>query len=127
MATRTDAVPPAKRARLEDSEALLDTPDEEVWFSDGNIIVAAVDDVKNRRHLFKCHRGLLAKRLPALGDMFEAGIIAGSASASEQFDGHPVVRLYDRHEHLKALLRALYDPSSVFLIASLSEAHLSLT
>jgi hypothetical protein len=117
MAAQAEAVPPAKRPRLEEDvaedAALVDIPDSEVWFSDGNIIIASVDDVNQQRHLFKCHRAVLARRLSALEDMFEAGAIADSASASEQFGGLPVVRLYDPHEDVKALLRATYNPTSV--------------
>ncbi len=90
-----------KRQRLDEPslEELTDVQYPEIWMSDGNIIIAAVDEEKNERHLFKFYRGLLADRLPVLRDMFEADLSSGSvgASVSEKYDGTPVVRLYDDH------------------------------
>jgi hypothetical protein len=89
---------------------LLDIQDPKVWFEDGNIIIAAVNDTKNHRHLFKCHQALVAQRLPALKNTLEAAAIADSISASETLLRLPIVHLHDPYEHLKALLRVLYNP-----------------
>jgi hypothetical protein len=117
MSTQYDGRPPAKRPRLQEDNAeepaLVDVPDSEVWFRNGNVMIAAVDDSTKQRHLFKCHQGLLAHRLPALEDMFEAGAMANSASASETHAGLPIVRLYDPYDHVRSLLRVLYNPRSV--------------
>lgn len=117
MATQTEAVLPVKRPRLGDEEAkgaaLVDIPDPEVWFSDRNVIVAAVDEAKKEKHLFKCHRDMLAQRLPALGDMFEAGKMASSVSASEHIDSLPIVHLYNPPEYVRALLQVLFNSWSV--------------
>ncbi|KAI0088127.1 hypothetical protein BDY19DRAFT_994533 [Irpex rosettiformis] len=89
-----------------------DIQDKEIWMSDGNIIIAAVDKGKSERHLFKCHRGLLASRLPVLREMFDADISSESvtASASEHYEGAPIVRLYDEVKHVRKLLEVLYNP-----------------
>lgn len=42
------------------------------------------------------------------------GVIAESATASEQYQGVPVVRLYDSAQDVKTLLRVIYDPWFVF-------------
>ena len=98
-----------------DLEPAKDVHDEEIWMSDGNIIIGALDELKNERHLFKCHRGLLSSRLPTLHDMFEADGSGGllSAAASEQYEGLPFVRLYDDPKDVKSLLRVLYNPRCV--------------
>lgn len=108
-------------------EPLNDTPNAEVWMADGNIIVAAVDESKKQRHLFKCHRGFLCKRLPALEDMFAAGDVAVSASASEQYEGLPVVRFYDPYEQVKLLLECLYDARCVLLALRLRGPFLNIS
>ncbi|KAI0086521.1 hypothetical protein BDY19DRAFT_995812 [Irpex rosettiformis] len=94
--------------------AVKDIQDQEIWMSDGNIIIAALDEAKNERHLFKCYRGLLAHRLPVLKEMFDAdpsGAII--ASASEHHAGIPLVRLYDEPKHVRRLLQVLYNPSEL--------------
>lgn len=109
-----------KRARPDDADkpGVQDIHDEEIWMPDGNIIIAAVDERKNQRRLFKCHRGLLASRLPVLKEMFEADLSSGliTASVSEHYEDTPIVRLYDDPEHIQELLSVLYDPRCVPLI-----------
>ncbi|KAI0801812.1 hypothetical protein BC629DRAFT_139719 [Irpex lacteus] len=106
-----------KRQRLDEPslEELTDVQDPEIWMSDGNIIIAAVDEEKNERHVFKFYRGLLTDRLPVLRDMFEADLSSGSvgASVSERYDGTPVVRLYDDHADVQLLLGVLHDPTKL--------------
>lgn len=108
---------PSKRPRLGDTNVsdMKDIQDEEIWMQDGNIVVAAVDETKHERRLFKCHRGLLASRLPVLKEMFEADLTSGSvtASASEHYEGTPIVRLYDEPDHIRQLLHVLYNPRCV--------------
>ncbi|KAI0801825.1 hypothetical protein BC629DRAFT_1591506 [Irpex lacteus] len=106
-----------KRARPDDADkpGVQDIHDEEIWMPDGNIIIAAVDERENQRRLFKCHRGLLASRLPVLKDMFEADLSSGliTASVSEHYEDTPIVRLYDDPKHIQELLSVLYDPSKL--------------
>ncbi|KAI0086522.1 hypothetical protein BDY19DRAFT_960361 [Irpex rosettiformis] len=92
-----------------------DIQDPVVWMSDGNIIVGVLDETNNERHMFKCHRGILSSRLPALRDMFEADGVGGSAgaSASEKYQGLPFVRFYDNPKHVRLLLRVIYNPSTL--------------
>ena len=107
----------SKRPRIDnaDNPVLEDIQDEEIWMSDGNIVVAVVDEAKGERHLYKCHRGLLSKSLPVLGEMFEADHSSGCivASASEHYEGTPVVRLYDESAHVQQLLQVIYNPRYV--------------
>lgn len=69
MATQTEAVLPVRRPGLRgegaEGAALVNIPDPEVWFSDRNVIVAAVDEAKKEKHLFKCHQDMLGQRLPS--------------------------------------------------------------
>ena len=98
-----------------DDAVIKDIPDKEIWMSDGNIIIAAVDEAKNERYLYKCHRGLLSKTLPVLGEMFEADLSSGcvTSSASEHYEGLPIIRLYDERVHVQQLLQVIYDPRRV--------------
>lgn len=96
---------------------LTDIQDDIVWMSDGNVIIAVVDEAKCKRHLFKCHRSVLASRLPALKDMPDvdqsSGSTAALASDSEHIDGVPVARLYDDIADVRQLLYILYNPRCV--------------
>ena len=111
---------PLKRPRVDNTDSSVpnDVQDEEIWMQDGNIIIAVIDEAKNERIMFKCHRGLLVYSLTALKEMFEADHSCGSTavSVSEHYDGTPVVRLYDEVDHVRHVLRVLYKPRYVIKI-----------
>lgn len=104
----------AKRPRTDEdgNSTLKDIEDEEIWMSDGNIIIAVVDEAQNERHLFKCHRSVLSSSLPVLKEMFEADQLSGASTtlASEHYEGIPIVRLFDEPQDVRQLLGIFYNP-----------------
>lgn len=90
----------------------------ELWLNDGNIIIRAVSQPKDApssppQMLFRVHRSVLALHSPVFSGLF--GMNQGSfESASENFEGIPVMELPDPAEQLESLLKALYFPRFVF-------------
>ncbi|KLO05408.1 hypothetical protein SCHPADRAFT_946941 [Schizopora paradoxa] len=75
-------------------------PHEEVWFSDGSIVLAT--DV----HLYRVHKGMLAKYSRVLSDMFEFPTGNGNTDC---WEGVPIVRMVgDSDKEISLLLKALY-------------------
>lgn len=79
------------------------------WFEDGNIILSVEDDNHNVLKAFKVHRGVLARQSEVFETMFDIPQPQLSVDSIEQFDGCPVVRMYDLPNELSALIKALYD------------------
>ncbi|KLO05409.1 hypothetical protein SCHPADRAFT_839455, partial [Schizopora paradoxa] len=77
-------------------------PHEEVWFSDGSIVLAT--DL----HLYRVHKGMLAKYSKVLSDMFE--FPTGDEDANtERWEDVPIVHMVgDSDEEVRLLLKALY-------------------
>ncbi|KAI1795348.1 hypothetical protein LXA43DRAFT_38340 [Ganoderma leucocontextum] len=67
------------------------------WLDDGNLILLAGETA------FRVYKGILTKNSGVFADMFAAG----SADATESFDGCPVVRLSDDPEDLGDFLQHL--------------------
>lgn len=79
--------------------------DENFWFEDGNIILAA------RSVGFKVYKGLLAEHSTVFRSMFV--VAQGAHAAGEQApDGCPVVPLDDSPEDLRQLFRLIYPLTS---------------
>ncbi|KAI1795295.1 hypothetical protein LXA43DRAFT_1178771 [Ganoderma leucocontextum] len=108
---------PSKRTRVDEgascagpsstssaSDSLKRDPD--LWFEDGNIILAARDVA------FRVYRGLLVKQSTVFADMFATG----NPAADENLDGCPVVRLPDAPSDLKHLLLFLVPSSGRTLL-----------
>lgn len=84
-----------------------------LYLPDGNIVLEATSeldnpDVSRRVVLFRVHKSVLSRQSEVFADMF--GLPASSASASESYDGVPVVELPDSAEDVESLLEVLYDP-----------------
>ncbi|KAF7370396.1 BTB domain-containing protein [Mycena sanguinolenta] len=94
--------PPAKRQRTEFSED-VPTKRSELWFSDGSVILQAVDTQ------FRVHWSLLARHSSVFGDMQKLP----QPSDEPTVDGCPVVKLPDDPMDVELLLKGLYD--SAFL------------
>ncbi|RDX48933.1 hypothetical protein OH76DRAFT_1483435 [Lentinus brumalis] len=75
--------------------------DSEFWLEDGNVVLVA----KNVG--FRVYRGLLTAQSLVFYDMFSAT----SLRADEQYDGVPIVRLYDSPVDLRHLFRVLLPKS----------------
>lgn len=111
-ADETSLLRHAKRRRV-DSE-LAAEQDRDIWFDDGNIIVATTEetDDANVTHLFKCHKSLLSKYSPIFRDVFSLPQLFGG----EEYEGLPAVLLPDPYKDVKGLLRMLYDPLKCVLL-----------
>ena len=100
---------PNKKRKVEPEEQALDAPEaapdigercEELWFDDGNVIVAA------KEKAFKIHRGVLMRRSEVFKELLSDNAIA---HLHEKLDGFPVLRLEDEGVDLHDLLNAIYD------------------
>ncbi|KAI1787705.1 hypothetical protein LXA43DRAFT_683603 [Ganoderma leucocontextum] len=104
----SDAGPSRKRTRLEDSEedGNLSLPtssipkDDDVWLSDGSIVVVAADKVA-----FRVHKSLLSLRSEIFRDLFSLPNV--DAATAEVMDGCPVVRVSDSPEDIRRLFLVL--------------------
>ncbi|KAJ7232033.1 hypothetical protein B0H12DRAFT_1076983 [Mycena haematopus] len=74
---------------------------EELWFSDGSLVVQA------EQSLFRVSRAILAARSPVFNDM----LAFTPPSDAETIDGFPVVRLPDSAEDVTCFFRAIFDSS----------------
>lgn len=96
------------------------TPHEEVWYADGNIVLAT------EKHLFRVHKSMLARYSTVFADMFKLDAenacndeadgqqVRGSGGAmdavSDSWEGVPVVQLVgDSDEDVVVVLRSLYE------------------
>jgi len=76
-------------------------PHDELWFDDGSVVLAT--DV----HLYRVHKGMLAKHSTVLSGMFE--IPSGDAN-TECWEDVPIVKMAgDSDEEVYILLKALYN------------------
>ncbi|KLO07218.1 hypothetical protein SCHPADRAFT_945467 [Schizopora paradoxa] len=99
---------PPKRRRTSESTPSNDDgnptgprPHDKLWFSDGTIVLAT--DV----HLYRVHKGMLAKYSTVLNDMFE---MPTGESNSECWEDVPIVEMVgDKDEEVSILLKALYE------------------
>ncbi len=104
----SDRDPSRKRARVEpDPDAHIDkTPDwdiqkdEQVWFSDGNIVIVAAN-----KFAFRVHKCILSLRSEVFRDLFS--LAYAEAATAEVMDGCPVVHLTDSPEDIRHLFLVL--------------------
>ncbi|KAI0345782.1 hypothetical protein BDW22DRAFT_1353373 [Trametopsis cervina] len=97
---------PSLEAQPQDAEEPVQDP--ELWMEDGNVIIAAVDDISERKttHIFKCHKSVLAQQSEVFLSMFS---IPPSLNAKDLYDGLPFVRVTDSYKDVKRLLQLLYN------------------
>lgn len=81
--------------------------DEELYFPDGNVVLS-VNDNSGNFIFFKIHQSMLSKHSAVFADMFS--LPASSVSATEVYDGAPLVHLQDDAKDVKQFLRVIYDP-----------------
>jgi hypothetical protein len=74
---------------------------EELWFSDGGLVVQA------EQSLFRVSGGILAARSPVFKDMLSFT----QPPDAETIEGCPVVRLPDRAADITVFFRAIFDSS----------------
>lgn len=87
----------------EDQLELRQDPD--LWFSDGNIVIAMKDE-GNVTWGMRCHQSILSKH----SSVFEGMFALKTPPDSERFEEIPLVFLPDSYANMKELLRVLYDP-----------------
>ena len=80
---------------------------EDLWISDGNVVLSAVSLDGTRTTLFRVHRSLLSKHSEVFTSMFN---IPQGRGASELYEGIPLVRLPDASEDVESLFSILHDP-----------------
>ena len=81
-------------------ETELGTPHADLWFEEGNVIIAAVGKS------FKVHSGVLGRH----SDVFRAVLsIPALQALPEQYDGCPIFRVPDNGDHLQEVLLIMYD------------------
>ena len=102
------SAPSRKRVRLEDGDGDGDPylpscalrKDDDVWLSDGSIVVAAADNVA-----FRVHKSTLARRSEIFRDLFS--LPNADAATAETMEGCPIVRVSDVSEDIRHLLAVL--------------------
>ena len=103
----------------------LEKRHESLWFSDGNVVLSAVEDSTGDTVVFRIHKSSLARRSKVFESMFK--LPQGENTVGGAVEAHgilklPLVRVPDAAEDVEALLEALYDPLCVI---GLSTSHLS--
>ena len=87
--------------QLETSPATGPRPHEELWFSDGSIVLST------DKHLYRVHKSVLAKHSKVLSDLLE--IPTGDIAQMESWECVPMVRMVgDSDGEVYMLLKALY-------------------
>lgn len=82
---------------------------DDLWFSDGNIVLSAVSDDRTNTILFCIHRSSLTRQSEIFESMFDMPQGEGGGLA-EVYEEAPLVRLPDSAEEVEELLNAIYDP-----------------
>jgi hypothetical protein len=86
------------------------------WFDDGNIILAAVDGATHLRHLFRVHKSVLSLHSSVFRTALDSTNLVEAelaVSAEMQYDGLPVLKIYDDPHDVNILLESLYQPECV--------------
>lgn len=104
----SESAPSLKRARVEDGDQEpAPNPrisnlqkDDDVWLSDGSIVVAAADNVA-----FRVHKSTLSRRSEIFNDLFS--LPNADKATAETMDGCPVVRVTDSSADIRHLLLVL--------------------
>ena len=102
------SAPSRKRARTEDGDgdrnSNLPTSalrrDDDVWLSDGSIVVVAANNVA-----FRVHKSTLARRSEIFRDLF--CLPNADAATAETMEGCPIVRVSDVSSDIRPLLSVL--------------------
>ncbi|KAI0305740.1 hypothetical protein B0F90DRAFT_1100977 [Multifurca ochricompacta] len=111
MSSPTDSFLSSKRPRIHKSTSgdeikTYESPD--LWFEDGNIIIRTVLHDKAYT-VYKVHKSILASHSSVFLDLFD-GPQAAFDTASERYEGLPVIGLPDPPSDVNDFLKALYFP-----------------
>ena len=114
MSSPTDSFLASKRPRVFKDKSGVDketyeSPD--LWFDDGNIIIRTVFS-ENVFTVYKVHKSTLASHSNVFYDLFD-GPQTAFDTASDYYEGLPVIELPDPPSQCNDFLKALYFPESV--------------
>ncbi|KAI1787699.1 hypothetical protein LXA43DRAFT_1084738 [Ganoderma leucocontextum] len=99
----SDAGPSRKRARVDEANGTPDLQkDEDVWLSDGNIIVIAEDKVA-----FRVHKSILSLRSEIFCDLFSLPDADAATAETCIVDGCPIVHISDSPDDIRRLFLVL--------------------
>ena len=113
MSSPTDSFLASKRPRIfKDKSGVeketYESPD--LWFDDGNIIIRTVFS-ENVYTVYKVHKSILTSHSNVFYDLFD-GPQAAFDTASDHYEGLPVIELPDPPSQCNDFLKALYFPES---------------
>ncbi|KAI0316165.1 hypothetical protein OF83DRAFT_1292934 [Amylostereum chailletii] len=117
--TSTNSPHASKRPRTEDKDGtepvvVLHSPD--LWLSDGAIILRTSQRVKGStgvtQTLYKVHKSTLAMHASFFRDLFD-GPQTALETASEQYEGLPMMDMPDDAQDVDDFLKALYFPDHI--------------
>lgn len=84
-------------------------PDPDLYFTDGNVVLAAPDAIKPSVWYFRVHKSILARNSPAFDSMFSPPPLP-TQSEGDTYDGVLKVDLPDDAVIVKTFLKSLYGP-----------------
>ncbi|TDL26491.1 hypothetical protein BD410DRAFT_741816 [Rickenella mellea] len=102
-----------KRTRTDNGlgdEKKIDKICEELWFEDGNVVIASVE---TSRHLFKVHKSVLSTHSLVLRDLFALPQPIAAVQTEDTYNGLPLVDFPDSPDDVRDLLVALYYPTKL--------------
>ncbi|KZV62348.1 hypothetical protein PENSPDRAFT_692599 [Peniophora sp. CONT] len=99
-----------KRARLDEQDAARTLHCDDLFFSDGNIILRAYSANNHTYTFFRVHKSLLGMNSVFFRDLFGGDSSSVFDASSEQYEGLPVMDMQDDPKDLEDFLRALYIP-----------------
>lgn len=99
-------------AGLAGSSGLHRKHHEDLYFSDGDIVLSAVNAASKDEVLLRVHKLILSHNSPVFRDMFA---FPAGPQVNEMYDDVPVVRMPDDAADLVSLVRVLYNPGLVYV------------
>ncbi|TDL25341.1 hypothetical protein BD410DRAFT_744091 [Rickenella mellea] len=106
-----------KRMRSERTNGSSENQDvncKDLWFDDGNVIIASVDATRTERHLFKVHKSVLSTHSLVLRDVFALPQPNASVALTmDTYNGLPLVDFPDAPKDVEDLLTVLYYPTKL--------------
>jgi hypothetical protein len=126
MSSPTDSFLASKRPRVFKDKSGIDketyeSPD--LWFHDGNIIIRTVFS-ENACTVYKVHKSILASHSNVFYDLFD-GPQTAFDTASDYYEGLPVIELPDPPSQCNDFLKALYFPELVISDLQLTDNALT--
>lgn len=100
----------AKRARTDERDESRVVRCDDLYFSDGTIILRAHSAEKCTYTLFRVHKSILAINSTFFRDLFDGTSADMFDAASAKHEGFPLMDMQDDPKDLEDFLRAIYFP-----------------